>query len=139
MSVQVDVIYLGDLHTEATHGPSQSKLLTDAPVDNCGKGELFSPTDLVGTALGTCVLTILGIYAQKNGLEVKGASARVLKEMTAVPVRRIAKLETELRIPLPPDHPHRERIEAAIHSCPVHASLHPEMEKPIVFHWEGAS
>jgi putative redox protein len=138
MSVKVEVVYLGDLHTEATHGPSRAKLETDAPVDNCGKGELFSPTDLVGTALGTCVLTILGIYAQKNGLDVRGATASVEKEMTAVPVRRIARLVTEMRIPLPADHPHREAIERAIRSCPVHASLHPEMDKPIHFIWEAA-
>lgn len=137
MSVEVQVIYQGDLHTQATHGPSGATLITDAPVDNWGKGELFSPTDLVGTALGTCVLTILGIYAQKNGLDVRGATARVVKEMTAVPVRRIAKLTTEMRIPLPADTPHREAIERAIQSCPVHASLHAEMEKPIHFAWEG--
>jgi len=137
MSVQVDVVYLGDLHTEATHGPSQHKLLTDAPLDNGGKGEAFSPTDLVGTALGTCVLTILGLYAKRNGLEVKGATARVLKEMTAVPIRRIARLATEVRIPLAADHPHRAAIEQAIRSCPVHASLYAEMEKPIDFVWEG--
>lgn len=137
MSVKVSVTYLGDLRTEATHGPSNSTLVTDAPVDNCGKGELFSPTDLVGTALGTCVLTILGIYAQKNGLEVKGATASVEKEMTAIPVRRIARLVTEMHIPLPADHPHRAAIERAILSCPVHASLHQEMDKPIHFHWEG--
>lgn len=137
MSVEVQVIYQGDLHTQATHGPSGATLITDAPVDNCGKGELFSPTDLVGTALGTCVLTILGVYAQKNGLDVRGATARVVKEMTAVPVRRIAKLTTEMRIPLPADNSHREAIERAIRSCPVHASLHPEMEKPIHFAWEG--
>lgn len=135
--VQVDVIYQGDLHTQATHGPSGATLTTDAPVDNCGKGELFSPTDLVGTALGTCVLTILGIYAQKHGLDVRGATARVEKEMTAVPVRRIARLATELRIPLPADTPHREAIERAILSCPVHASLHAEMEKPVRFVWVG--
>jgi putative redox protein len=135
MSVKVEVVYLGDLHTEATHGPSGAKLETDAPVDNCGKGELFSPTDLVGTALGTCVLTILGIYAQKHGLEVRGATASVEKEMTAVPVRRIARLVTEMRIPLPADSPHRDAIERAIRSCPVHASLHAEMDKPIHFLW----
>ncbi|MEQ1862516.1 MAG: OsmC family protein [Chthoniobacteraceae bacterium] len=135
MSVRVDVVYRGELRTEATHGPSGSTLVTDAPLDNCGRGELFSPTDLVGTALGTCVLTILGIYAQKHGLEVRGATATVEKEMTAVPVRRIAKLATEMRIPLPPDHPHREPIERAILSCPVHASLHAEMEKPVRFVW----
>ena len=135
--VQVDVVYRGALRTEATHGPSRSSIFTDAPVDNCGKGELFSPTDLLGAALGSCVLTILGIYAQKHQLCVDGASAVVQKEMTAQPVRRIAKLTTEMRIPLAMESPHREAIERAILSCPVHASLHPEMEKPIHFLWSG--
>jgi putative redox protein len=134
--VKVEVAYLGDLRTEAVHGPSRSTIQTDAPLDNCGKGELFSPTDLVGTALGTCVLTILGIYAQKHGLDVSGATASVQKEMTAVPVRRISTLSTEVTIPLPAQTPHREAIERALLSCPVHASLHPEMNKPIHFIWK---
>lgn len=133
--VNVEVVYLGGLRTEAVHGPSQSTVQTDAPMDNCGKGELFSPTDLVGTALGTCVLTILGIYAQKHSLDVSGASASVQKEMTAFPVRRISALRTEVQIPLPAQTSHREAIEHAISSCPVHASLHPEIHKPIVFVW----
>jgi uncharacterized OsmC-like protein len=137
MSVQINVVYRGELRTEATHGPSRGTLITDAPVDNCGKGEAFSPTDLVGAALGTCVLTIAGIFAEKHGLDVRGATASVQKEMTAVPVRRIARLTTEIHLPLPSDHPHREAIERAILSCPVHASLHPEVEKPIRFFWEG--
>ena len=135
--VKVEVVYLGDLRTEAVHGPSRSTIQTDAPLDNCGKGELFSPTDLVGTALGTCVLTILGIYAQKHGLDVSGATASVQKEMTAVPVRRIATLSTEVTIPLPAQTPHREAIERALLSCPVHASLHPDINKPIQFIWKA--
>jgi putative redox protein len=135
--VSVEIVYVGGLQTQATHGPSKSILCTDAPVDNCGKGSLFSPTDLVGTALGTCMLTILGIYAQKHGLAVEGASASVGKEMTASPVRMISRLTTDVRIPLPPDSPHRAAIERAVLGCPVHASLHPAVEKPIVFHWLG--
>jgi putative redox protein len=135
--VQVEVVYLGGLRTEAVHGPSSNAIQTDAPLDNFGKGELFSPTDLVGAALGTCVLTILGIYAQKHGLDVSGASASVQKQMTTVPVRRIATLKTEVKIPLPSQTPHREAIERALLSCPVHASLHPEIEKPISFLWES--
>jgi len=134
--VSIEVVYLGELRTEALHGPSLSTIRTDAPLDNCGKGELFSPTDLVSAALGTCVLTILGIYAQKHGLNISGASASVEKEMTAVPVRRISRLTTKLKIPISSETPHREAIERAILSCPVHASLHPEMDKPIVFVWE---
>ncbi len=135
--VKVEVVYLGGLRTEAVHGPSRSTIQTDAPLDNCGKGELFSPTDLVGTALGTCVLTILGIYAQKHGLDVSGATASVQKEMTAVPVRRISTLSTEVTIPLPAQTPHREAIERALLSCPVHASLHPDINKPIQFIWKA--
>ena len=111
--VNVDVSYLGSLRTEAMHAPSKSVICTDAPVDNCGQGQLFSPTDLVGAALGTCVLTILGIYAQKHSLDVSGASASVQKEMTATPVRRISRLETTIRIPLPKQNQHREAIERA--------------------------
>jgi len=133
--VTVEVSYLGDLRTKAIHAPSKSIICTDAPVDNFGRGELFSPTDLVGAALGTCVLTILGIYAQKHSLDVSGASASVEKEMTATPVRRISRLETTIRIPLSEQNEHREAIERAILSCPVHASLLLEIEKPITFVW----
>jgi putative redox protein len=135
--VKVEVVYLGDLRTEAVHCPSSNTIRTDAPLDNNGKGELFSPTDLVGAALGTCVLTILGIYAKKHGLNVEGASAAVEKEMTATPVRRISSLKTEIKIPLSSENEHREAIERAILCCPVHASLHPEMHKPITFAWQG--
>ena len=133
--VTVEVSYLGNLRTEAIHSPSKSMIRTDAPLDNFGQGQLFSPTDLVGAALGTCVLTILGIYAQKYSLDVSGASASVEKEMTATPVRRISRLNTKINSPLPGESDHREAIERAILSCPVHASLLSEIEKPITFHW----
>lgn len=139
MSVLTRIEYLGELRTKCTHGPSGSTIETDAPVDNHGKGELFSPTDLVGTALGSCVLTILGIYAQRHGLDVRGASASVEKTMATAPLRRIARLTTDVRIPLPPDSPHRDPIERALLTCPVHASLHPEIDKPIRFEWTGAA
>jgi len=139
MSVHISVDYLGDLRCRTTHGPSQTSFLTDAPVDNQGKGESFSPTDLVATALGTCVATTMGIYAQRHGIELRGMRVTVIKEMTSVPLRRIARLTTEVHAPLAPAHPQREALERAAHTCPVHHSLHPEVEKPITFHWEGGS
>jgi putative redox protein len=110
-------------------------LVSDAPVDNCGKGESFSPTDLVATALGTCMLTVMGIFADRHQLDLTGATARVLKGMSATPPRRIVKLACEINVPLPANHPLREALERAALTCPVHQSLHPEMEKPIEFIW----
>jgi uncharacterized OsmC-like protein len=137
MSVHISVDYLGELRCRTTHGPSQNTFLTDAPVDNMGKGESFSPTDLVATALGTCIATTMGIYAQRHGIELKGMRVSVVKEMTSVPLRRIARLTSEVRVPLALSHPQREALERVAHTCPVHQSLSAEMEKPITFFWEG--
>ncbi len=136
--VEVHIHYLGDLRCEAAHGPSKTTLLTDAPVDNHGRGESFSPTDLVATALGTCMVTTMGIFAQRHGIELRGTKITVQKEMTSVPTRRIARLTCEISIPLPPSHPHRAALESAALTCPVHRSLHPEVEKPVSFLWAGA-
>jgi putative redox protein len=134
--VQIEINYMGGLRCSATHGPSSCQLLTDAPVDNHGKGESFSPTDLVATALGTCMLTIMGIFAQRHEIALEGTTLSVSKEMTTGPVRKIARLATEIHIPLPKSHPHREALERAALTCPVHQSLHPEVEKPVVFVWQ---
>ena len=83
--VMIDVTYLGELRTEAVHGPSGSKVITDAPVDNHGKGEAFSPTDLVATALGSCMLTIMGIVAARHDWNINGATASIEKTMAAAP------------------------------------------------------
>ena len=136
--VEVHIQYLGELRCEAEHGPSKTTILTDAPVDNHGRGEAFSPTDLVATALGTCIVTTMGIFAQRHGIELRGTKITVQKEMTSVPTRRIARLACELSLPLPASHPHREALERAAHTCPVHQSLHPEVEKPIRFLWADA-
>jgi len=135
--VEVSVTYTGDLHTSAVHGPSGARLETDAPVDNCGKGEEFSPTDLVGTAMATCMLTIMGIYAQKKGINIKGATAVIQKEMTPTLPRMISKLSTVIEVPIPENHPDIEGLKAAAMGCPVHRSLHPDVEKPVVFRWIG--
>lgn len=136
MAVQVDVVYEGDLHCIATHGPSGSRLTTDAPVDNRGRGEHFSPTDLLGTAMGTCMLTIMGIAARDKGFDMDGARAEVLKEMSQVPRRHISKLT--VRITLPAHLGARERtvLEAAAHGCPVHASLGPDTHVDLGFVYE---
>jgi uncharacterized OsmC-like protein len=135
--VKVDIKYTGDLHCDATHGPSSAKLSTDAPTDNKGKGEAFSPTDLVATALGTCMSTIMGMKAEELGLNLKGMRVEVKKEMSKDAPRRIVGLPSEVHIPLPSDSPHREALEQAALNCPVHKSLPPEIIRPTKFFWEG--
>jgi uncharacterized OsmC-like protein len=138
MSVSISIDYRGELRCEATHGPSQTKLLTDAPVDNCGKGEAFSPTDLVATALGTCMATTMGIFAQRHNIDLRGMRVSVTKEMSKEPPRRIAQLTTELHMPLPATHPQRDALERAALTCPVHKSLHSEVALPVTFVWQTA-
>jgi uncharacterized OsmC-like protein len=135
--VKVDVTYTGDLRCNATHGPSRSKISTDAPTDNKGKGEAFSPTDLVATALATCMTTTMGIKAQELGVDLRGMSVSVQKEMSQDTPRRIVGLPSEVHIPLPPDSPHREVLEQTALNCPVHKSLPPEIGRPTKFFWEG--
>jgi putative redox protein len=135
--VEVSVMYTGDLHCDATHGPSQSKIATDAPTDNRGKGESFSPTDLVATALGTCISTTMGLKAEELGLSLKGMTVSVKKEMSKDAPRRIVELPSEVHIPLPPNSPHRKILEQTGLNCPVHKSLPPEINRPTKFFWEG--
>ncbi|MBI3723028.1 OsmC family protein [bacterium] len=133
--VDIDVVYKGDLHCEATHGPSSSRIETDAPRDNEGKGEKFSPTDLVGAALGTCMVTIMGIYAKKQGIDISGTRVHVVKEMAAQPTRRIARLSVRIEVPRAFEERYRRGLEQAAKTCPVHASLHPDIEAPVEFVW----
>ena len=135
--VNISISYNGELHCTATHGPSKTELATDAPVDNNGKGESFSPTDLVATALGTCMSTILAMTAEKNGLNVKGMTVQVSKEMSKDAPRRIVALPSEVHIPLRATTPQRAILENAALNCPVHKSLPPELERPTRFFWEG--
>ncbi len=136
---EVTVRYQGDLHCELHHGPSGATFTTDAPVDNQGKGEAFSPTDLVGAALGSCILTIMGIMAQRNSWDLSGTTAKVTKEMVAAPLRRIGRLAVRIHIPhdLPADV--RQKLEAGAHTCPVHKSLHPDIEAPLTFSYGAAA
>ena len=135
MAVEIDTTYLGELRVEATHGPSGATLSTDAPTDNGGQGASFSPTDLVATALGTCVMTILGLVAERHELDLKGTRVHVTKEMITSPVRRIGSLRTAVTIPAGAvdDPSMRVRMEAAARKCPVHQSLHPDIDAPIEF------
>ena len=135
--VEVTIDYTGNLHCDATHGPSHSKISTDAPTDNKGKGESFSPTDLVATALGTCMSTILAMAAEEHGLNVKGMKVKVEKEMSKDAPRRIVGLPSEVHIPLPASTPQRALLENAALNCPVHKSLPPEIERSMKFFWEG--
>ena len=127
--------YLGNLRTECTHVASGTKLITDAPVDNQGKGESFSPTDLCATALAACAMTIIGIYAQTRGVDVTGTTIEVTKTMSANP-RRIAKIEVIFNMP---DRDYSDKEKTMIHrsamTCPVHLSLHPDVEQVFTFNW----
>jgi putative redox protein len=133
--VEITTTYQGHLRCNAVHGPSQNNLITDAPKDNMGKGEAFSPTDLVATALGTCILTTMGIVAQRNNLDMSGATAKVTKEMVSTPFRRVGRLVATINIPGNFSEEDRQRLENAGRNCPVYKSLHPEIETPITFNW----
>ncbi|MFL6513866.1 MAG: OsmC family protein [Chthoniobacterales bacterium] len=135
--VEIAVHYTGDLHCEATHRPSGTSLSTDAPADNRGRGQSFSPTDLVATALATCMSTTMGIAAADHKLDLRGLTVKVRKEMSKDAPRRIIALPSEVHIPLSPSCPQRALIENAALHCPVHKSLPPEIERPTAFFWEG--
>lgn len=134
--VEMEAVYTGCLRCTAKHLPSGSSITTDAPKDNQGRGEAFSPTDLAAAALGTCVLTIAGIYAQRHNLDLSGATARISKEMAAAPLRRIARITVKIKLParVPPEH--RKALESAAHACPVGHSLHPDVQQVVEFSYE---
>lgn len=137
MAVSISVDYEGGLRCRTKHGPSQSQFITDAPVDNHGKGESFSPTDLVATALATCMATVIGIKAQQKGYDLVGMKVSVEKHMSADSPRRIVRLPITIEIPLPADHPDCKVLEATALGCPVHHSVHPDIDKPVTFVWSG--
>jgi putative redox protein len=133
--VAISIIYQGELHCQATHGPSGATLETDAPKDNNGKGESFSPTDLVATALGSCMLTIMGIAALNLNLDLSGTIVTVQKEMAPAPNRMISKLAVQINFPMAIEDEHKKKLEHAALTCPVHKSLHPDVAMPIEFNW----
>ncbi|WP_058186143.1 OsmC family protein [Terracidiphilus gabretensis] len=133
--VSIQMEYQGDLHCSVVHGPSETVLNTDAPKDNQGRGESFSPTDLVATALGTCILTTMGILARTLKIDIAGATAIVEKEMTSAPPRKIQQLAVKIHMPHGVSEENRLKLERAAHACPVHKSLHPDVALPISFTW----
>lgn len=135
MPVTIDCRYEGDLHCTAVHGPSRDRILTDAPVDNRGKGEHFSPTDLVAASIGVCALTIMGIAARDRGIDIAGARASVTKEMGAVPRRHISRLTATFTLPAALDERERKLMEAAARTCPVQASLGELTELVLAFEY----
>jgi putative redox protein len=137
--VEINITYDGDLRCTAAHGPSGTILQTDAPKDNMGKGESFSPTDLVATALGTCMMTVMGIAARKMEIDLTGTRVRVLKEMAAAPARRIARLTVEFSLPRAITPEQRRQLESAAHACPVSKSLGADVDIPVTFHWGQTS
>ena len=134
--VTIQATYEGDLCCTAIHGPSTAKLQTDAPKDNEGLGRFFSPTDLVATALATCILTTMGIVARRRGIDLKGASASVEKHMNATP-RRIGRLPVVVRVTGSYSDEQKQVLEHAAHHCPVHKSLHPDIDASIRIDWVG--
>ena len=132
MPVEIKGQYEGDLRVKLTHGPSQSIIETDAPTDNQGKGARFSPTDLVVAALGSCMMTIMGIVAKRDGIKLEGTNFRAEKYMIENP-RRIGKIVLELYMPSNLTDEQKKKLERAAHTCPVHKSLHSDIEQDIKF------
>jgi putative redox protein len=133
----VETRYLGDLRTEAVHVKSGTIIQTDAPVDNQGKGELFSPSDLVAAALASCMMTIMGIVAARDGLSLTGTSAETQKIMSADLPRKIARIEVKLVMTSDRRLTDAEKLkfEKAAYQCPVALSLHPDIEQIVSFEW----
>jgi putative redox protein len=129
VAVTIEIAYVGDLHCEAVHGPSGDRFVTDAPVDNGGKGDAFSPTDLVATALGTCLSTVMGIVAKRREIDLAGTRVTVVKEMTSVPIRRIGALTATITVPggARLSTSDRALLERTADTCPVRQSLHPDV------------
>lgn len=135
MAVDFTGRYLGDLKVEVTHGPSGTQLITVPPVDNQGDGSSFSPTDLVAAALGTCMLSLIAIVGTRDGLDLSGLAFRAEKHMASDP-RRIGRIPITLQMPKGLTPEQRKKLENAALTCPVHRSLHPEMEKAVTFVYE---
>jgi putative redox protein len=135
MSVTIKTKYLGELRTQSTHLKSGNSLISDAPLDNNGKGEAFSPTDLLATALATCMITVMGINANKHGLNIDGIDCDVTKIMAINP-RRVCEVIIELNFPKNNfDEAQKEMLRDAAYSCPVAVSLHPDLKKSVTFNF----
>ena len=126
------VVYKGDLRTEAIHLQSGNTIITDAPVDNEGKGKAFSPTDLVATALASCMLTIMGIIAKRDGIMIEGTTADVEKIMVSNP-RRVEEIRLKINYPHPISGKDQVKLERAAHTCPVSGSIHNDLNEIVEF------
>ena len=131
---KITIEYEGELRTRAKYLHTDNEIITDAPLDNHGKGETFSPTDLVTTALGSCILTIMGIAAEQRDIKIEGARAEVFKFMGESP-RRISEIHIHIYFKTDFTQIQRKILEKAAHSCPVHKSLHSDLKKKVVFHY----
>jgi len=130
-----EIKYPGNLRTEATHLQSGTKIITDAPVDNKGKGEAFSPTDLLATSLGNCMITVMGIEAQAHNLDIDGTTCSITKIMAPNP-RRVVEIQAVLKFPANNfSDQDKNMLEHVAITCPVYLSLHPDIKKNIVFNW----
>lgn len=132
---KIQIAYEGHLRTKALHVESGAVIKTDAPKDNMGKGEMFSPTDLLAVSLGTCVLTLMGIVADKLKVDLTGMRATVEKEMVSTPARRIGKVVVHVYCPTIFEPQITIKLEQAGAGCPVHHSLHPDLKQEFTFHW----
>lgn len=134
----IETHYLGDLRTEAKHVQSQTRIITDAPLDNQGKGEAFSPTDLLASALTSCMLTIMGISANAHHIILEGVRVDTTKIMQSNP-RKIAEIHVQFYFPKGTTYTDQEKrlLQTAAETCPVYLSLHPDIKKVIVFNWSS--
>jgi uncharacterized OsmC-like protein len=130
-----NISYVGDLRTVCIHLQSGTQILTDAPTDNHGKGEAFSPTDLVATALGSCMVSIMGIKSKDLNVDLKDSTVSITKIMQSEP-RKIAKIEVILNMSIETSEKNKTILERAAITCPVLLSLHPDIEKDVVFNWK---
>jgi len=133
--VEIKINYDGELRCIANHGPSATNLDTDAPVDNKGRGESYSPTDLVATALGTCMATIMGIVADQKGIDLAGMKIVVKKGMSSDLPRRISGLHLQIHVPISESHPDKEALVHGALNCPVQHSINPEIDVRIAWFW----
>lgn len=136
--VSQSITYLGTLRCSAVHGPSGVHVVTDAPTDNHGRGESFSPTDLIVTALATCMVTTMGIRAQADGVSLEGTSVVAEKYMSTDPPRRVARIVVQIRMPGEIERRYREVLERTARTCPVAQSIHTSIDVALSFHYGNA-
>jgi len=134
--IEIKTTYEGELECMNIHGPSESVCITDAPVDNNGRGRSFSPTDLLAASLASCMATIMGIVADRKNIDLKGMTITVGKHISEEQPRRVARLDVRIEMPLSEKHPARKVLESSALSCPVHQSIHPEIKVPIEWCWQ---